>query len=69
MNFRADDGTKKESDQDAPAIKALVHLLVKAELERMGLEKELRIAVREIVQLTVQDAVHIVLNEMAGVKA
>ncbi|MDD4239287.1 MAG: hypothetical protein PHT62_12150, partial [Desulfotomaculaceae bacterium] len=69
MNFRADDGAKKESDQDALTMKALVHLLVKAELERMGLEKELRIAVREIVQLTVQDAVHIVLNEMAGVKA
>jgi len=69
MNFRADDGTKKESDLGAPAMKALVHLLVKAELERMGLEKALRIAVREIVQVIVQDAVHSVLNEMAGVKA
>ncbi len=69
MNFRADDGTNEAADQDAPTMKALAHLLVKAELERMGLENELRIAVREIVQVTVQDAVHAVLNEMSSVKA
>ncbi|TEB07191.1 Gas vesicle synthesis protein GvpL/GvpF [Pelotomaculum schinkii] len=65
MNQRADDGAKEAADRNSPAVKALARLLVKAELERMELEKEIRTAVREIVRLTVQDAVHIVLNEMA----
>lgn len=69
MNFRADDGTNEAADQDAPTMKVLAHLLVKAELERMGLENELRVAVREIVRVTVQNAVHVVLNEMSSGKA
>jgi len=65
MNLRANDNINEAADQDAPRMKALAHLLVKAELKRIGLEEELRIAVREIVQLAVQDTVQIVLNEIA----
>lgn len=67
MVFRADDNANGAADRETTAVRELARRLVRAELERMGLEKELQVAVREAVQMTVQDAVRIALGEMAGV--
>jgi len=47
-------------------MRALARLLIRAELAKLDLEKELRAAAREVVQTTVRDAVRAALDEMAG---
>lgn len=66
MDFRADEGINGAANQDAPAMRSLARLLVRAELARLDLEKELQAAVREVVQMNMRDAIRTVLDEMAG---
>jgi|GEM_PF-671213 len=65
MTLRADDGSSGGINQDIPAVSRMARMLVRAELERAGLEKEIRAAAREVVQQAVWDAVRAVLDEMA----
>jgi len=69
MNSQADGVASGTAEQDTSAARSLLRQLVRAELKRQGLDHELRIAVQEVVQLTVQDAIRAMLEEMAGVKA
>jgi len=69
MDIRKNGGMNRAANQDVPAVRAMARQLVKTELEKLGLEKELRAAVREVLQLAVRDAVRAVLDEMAGNEA
>ncbi|OPY56178.1 MAG: Gas vesicle synthesis protein GvpL/GvpF [Pelotomaculum sp. PtaU1.Bin035] len=72
MDFRVDGGSNSVTEQPVPVMISLARLLVKRELERLGLEKELQAVAqdvaRDIIQSTVRDAVRVVLDEMAGDK-
>ncbi len=69
MIFREDDESHGVVNMEAPTMGTAARQLVRAELERVGFDQELRLAAREVVQLSVQNAVRVALGEMAGAVA
>ncbi|MDF9407598.1 GvpL/GvpF family gas vesicle protein [Pelotomaculum isophthalicicum JI] len=68
MALRVDDGGSGLMNQNVAAVSSVARLLVKAELKKMGLEKEILVAAREVLQQAVRDAIRAVLIETAGMK-